>query len=265
MKGGLVQAVWALRALDTLGLPRPDVTLVLNGDEETGRLASLEAGVEAGRDCRLAMAFEGAADGTIKTARKGVGLFTLTVTGIEAHVGLDPAAGASAVDEIAHQIRHLTGLRAPESGTSLNVGVIEGGTRSNVTAGRARAHLDVRVATAAEQQRISRALAGLRPVDPVRDWRSPATGTAPSSNAERIARLAELAKVCARRLGHDLTEGAVGGASDGNFLAAAAVPVLDGIGALGHGAHARSESVSVSGMVGRSALAATILTALAEE
>ncbi|MGW0149377.1 2-dehydropantoate 2-reductase [Streptomyces sp. NPDC003333] len=264
MKAGLVQAVWALRALDALGLPRPAVTLVLNGDEETGSLASKDAVVEAARDCRLAMVFEGAADGAVKTARKGVGLFTLTVTGIEAHAGLDPTAGASAIDELAHQMGRLTELRDLAAGTSLNVGVIEGGTRSNVTAGRAAAHLDVRVATASEQQRITEGLAALRPLDPrtrlevTGDWNRPVF-----ERTEVVAELADLAKACARRLGEDLAEAAVGGASDGNFLAAAGVPVLDGIGAVGQGAHARSESTSVSGMVTRSALTATVLTTLA--
>ncbi|HET9381563.1 MAG TPA: 2-dehydropantoate 2-reductase, partial [Streptomyces sp.] len=257
MKAGLVQAVWALRALDALGLPRPAVTLVLNGDEETGSLASHEAIVETGRDHRLAMVFEGAADGAVKTARKGVGLFTLTVTGTEAHAGLDPTAGASAVDELARQILRLTDLRDHAAGTSLNVGVVEGGTRSNVTAGEARARLDVRVATAAEQERVARALADLRPVDArtrlavTGDWNRPVF-----ERSEAVAELAELAKTCARRLGHDLAEASVGGASDGNFLAAAGVPVLDGIGAVGNGAHARSENTSVSGMVVQAALAA---------
>ncbi|MEU5364048.1 2-dehydropantoate 2-reductase [Streptomyces sp. NPDC005925] len=266
MKAGLVQAVWALRALDTLGLPRPAVTLVLNGDEETGSLASHEAIVETGRDHRLAMVFEGAADGAIKTARKGVGLFTLTVTGTEAHAGLDPTAGASAVDELARQILRLTELRDHAAGTSLNVGVIEGGTRSNVTAGRACARLDVRVSTAAEQERMTQALADLRPVDTrtrlavTGDWNRPVF-----ERSEHVAELADLAKACARRLGHDLAEASVGGASDGNFLAAAGVPVLDGIGAVGQGAHARSEGTCVSGMVTRAALAATVLAALAEK
>ncbi|MFE0372396.1 2-dehydropantoate 2-reductase [Streptomyces tendae] len=265
MKAGLVQAVWALRALDVLGLPRPAVTLVLNGDEETGSLASHEALVETGRDCRLALVFEGAADGAVKTARKGVGLFTLTVTGSEAHAGLDPTAGASAVDELARQVLRLTELRDHAAGTSLNVGVIEGGTRSNVTAGRARAHLDVRVATDGERRRVSQALADLRPVDArtclevTGDWNRPVF-----ERNEHVAELADLAKACARRLGHDLAEASVGGASDGNFLVAAGIPVLDGIGAVGHGAHARSERTSVSEMITRAALAATVLTTLAE-
>ncbi|MFD0306006.1 M20/M25/M40 family metallo-hydrolase [Streptomyces sp. NPDC127119] len=264
MKAGLVQAVWALRALDALGLPRPACTLMLNGDEETGSLASHEAIVAESHGSRLAMVFEAAADGAIKTARKGVGLFTLTVTGSEAHAGLDPTAGASAVDELAHQILRLAELRAPDAGTSLNVGVVEGGTRSNVTAGRAVGRIDIRVASAAEQQRVGDALAALRPVDPrtsveiTGDWNRPVF-----ERTEQVAALAELARRCAALLGEDLREASVGGASDGNFVVAAGTPVLDGIGAVGSGAHARSENTSVSGLVARSALAATVLGALA--
>ncbi|MBL1118404.1 2-dehydropantoate 2-reductase [Streptomyces sp. 110] len=266
MKAGLVQAVWALRALDALGLPRPACTVMLNGDEETGSLASRDALVEEARGSRLAMVFEAAADGAIKTARKGVGLFTVTVTGSEAHAGLDPTAGASAVDELAHQILRLADLRSPDAGTSLNVGVVAGGTRSNVTAGQAVGRIDVRVATAAEQRRVGEALAVLRPVDPrtrvevTGGWNRPVF-----ERTESVAALADLARRCAALLGHDLPEATVGGASDGNFVVAEGTPVLDGIGAVGSGAHARSENTSVSGMVTRAALAATVLAALALE
>ncbi|MGW5865169.1 M20/M25/M40 family metallo-hydrolase [Streptomyces sp. NPDC055239] len=264
MKAGLVQAVWALRALDALGLPRPSCTLMLNGDEETGSLCSHEAIVDESRGSRLAMVFEAAADGAIKTARKGVGLFTVTVTGKEAHAGLDPTVGASAVDELAHQILHLADLRDADAGTSLNVGVVEGGTRSNVTAGRAVGRIDVRVASAAEQERVTKALAALRPVDPrtlvevTGDWNRPVF-----ERTAQVAAYAELARRCAALLGEDLRETSVGGASDGNFVVAAGTPVLDGIGAVGSGAHARSENTSVSGMTERSALTATVLASLA--
>ncbi|GHI43925.1 2-dehydropantoate 2-reductase [Streptomyces albidoflavus] len=264
MKAGLVQAVWALKALDALGLARPACTLLLNGDEETGSLASSDDLVAEARESRAALVFEAAADGAVKTARKGVGLFTVTVTGQEAHAGLDPQAGASATEELAHQILRLTGLRDLAAGTSLNAGVIEGGTRSNVTAGRATARLDVRVATAAEQERIGAALAALRPVDPRTTvevsggWNRPVF-----ERTDQVAELAGLAQRCAATLGLDLREAAVGGASDGNFVVAAGVPVLDGIGAVGSGAHARSENTSVNGMVERAALTATVLTALA--
>ncbi|MGX1798777.1 2-dehydropantoate 2-reductase [Streptomyces albidoflavus] len=264
MKAGLVQAVWALKALDALGLARPACTLLLNGDEETGSLASSDDLVAEARESRAALVFEAAADGAVKTARKGVGLFTVTVTGQEAHAGLDPEAGASATEELAHQILRLAGLRDPAAGTSLNAGVIEGGTRSNVTAGRASARLDVRVATAAEQERIGAALAALRPVDARTTvevsggWNRPVF-----ERTGQVAELAGLAQRCAAMLGLDLREAAVGGASDGNFVVAAGVPVLDGIGAVGSGAHARSENTSVNGMVERAALTATVLTALA--
>ncbi|MBT3157735.1 2-dehydropantoate 2-reductase [Streptomyces sp. CHA1] len=264
MKAGLVQAVWALKALDALGLARPACTLLLNGDEETGSLASSDDLVTEARESRAALVFEAAADGAVKTARKGVGLFTVTVTGQEAHAGLDPEAGASATEELAHQILRLAALRDLAAGTSLNAGVIEGGTRSNVTAGRATARLDVRVATAAEQERIGAALAALRPVDPRTTvevsggWNRPVF-----ERTEQVAELAGLARRCAATLGLDLREAAVGGASDGNFVVAAGVPVLDGIGAVGSGAHARSENTSVNGMVERAALTATVLTALA--
>ncbi|MFE4453378.1 2-dehydropantoate 2-reductase [Streptomyces sp. NPDC056796] len=265
MKAGLVQAVWALRALDALGLPRPACTLMLNGDEETGSLTSSDAIVAEALDSRAALVFEAAADGAVKTARKGVGLFTLTVTGREAHAGLDPDAGASAVEELAQQILLLAGLRDREAGTSLNVGVVEGGTRSNVTAGRAVARLDVRVATAAEQERVGAALAALRPVDGrtsvevTGGWNRPVFERTPA-----VAELAQLARSCAATLGHDLRETSVGGASDGNFVVAAGVPVLDGIGAVGSGAHARSENTSVAGMVERAALTAMVLTTLSD-
>ncbi|MFE3051219.1 2-dehydropantoate 2-reductase [Streptomyces albidoflavus] len=264
MKAGLVQAVWALKALDALGLARPACTLLLNGDEETGSLASSDDLVAEARESRAALVFEAAADGAVKTARKGVGLFTVTVTGQEAHAGLDPQAGASATEELAHQILRLAGLRDLAAGTSLNAGVIEGGTRSNVTAGRATARLDVRVATAAEQERIGAALAALRPVDPRTTvevsggWNRPVF-----ERTDQVAELAGLAQRCAATLGLDLREAAVGGASDGNFVVAAGVPVLDGIGAVGSGAHARSENTSVNGMVERAALTAAVLTALA--
>ncbi|THA41267.1 M20/M25/M40 family metallo-hydrolase, partial [Streptomyces sp. A1136] len=217
MKAGLVQAVWALKALDALGLARPACTLLLNGDEETGILASSDDLVAEARESRAALVFEAAADGAVKTARKGVGLFTVTVSGQEAHAGLDPQAGASATEELAHQILRLTGLRDLAAGTSLNAGVIEGGTRSNVTAGRATARLDVRVATDAEQERIGAALAVLRPVD-LRTtvevsggWNRPVF-----ERTDQVAELAGLAQRCAATLGLDLREAAVGGASDGN-------------------------------------------------
>ncbi|NLU74462.1 M20 family metallopeptidase [Streptomyces sp. HNM0575] len=264
MKAGLVQAVWALRALDALGLPRPACTLMLNGDEETGSLASSDAIVAEAAGSRAALVFEAAADGAVKTARKGVGLFRLTVDGVEAHAGLDPAAGASAVEEAAHQVLQLSALSDLSAGTTVNVGVLHGGTRSNVTAGRAVADFDVRVASTAEQKRVEAALTTVSPVNPrtkvtvTGEWNRPVFERTPG-----VARLYGLARACAEPLGLALRETSVGGASDGNFVLAAGVPVLDGLGAVGAGAHARTEHTTVTGMTERAALAAGVLAAFA--
>ncbi|GAA4616765.1 M20 family metallopeptidase [Actinoallomurus liliacearum] len=265
MKAGLVQAVWALRAIRTGGLACPPVRFVLNGDEEIGSPASRPVIEECCRDAAAVLVFEASADGAVKTARKGVGLFDVTLTGIEAHAGLDPTAGASAVTALAEFVTAATALTDVAAGTTVNVGVIAGGTRPNVTAGSARAHLDVRVADEAEAARVERALTAWRPADPrvtVRldgGWNRPVMTRTPA-----VAGLYERARALAATLGLDLRETAVGGASDGNFAAALGVPVLDGFGAVGGGAHARHEHATVPGMIERSALAAAVLTSLAD-
>jgi glutamate carboxypeptidase len=263
MKAGLVQAVWALRALAAAGLPRPPVRLVLNGDEEIGSPASrpvIEAAVDG---ARAALVFEASADGAVKTARKGVGIFRVGVRGVEAHAGLDPGKGVSAVDELARAVLALHALTDVAAGTTVNVGVVAGGSRSNVTAGAAHGQVDVRVRSEAEAVRVDAALAGLGTRDPRAvltvegGWNRPVM-----ERTEQTARLFGLARGLASGIGVDLRECAVGGASDGNFVAALGLPVLDGFGAVGDGAHARHEHISVHGMLERTALAAAVLHAL---
>lgn len=264
MKAGLVQAVWALCALDAAGLARPAFRLVLNGDEETGSRASRSVIEAAASGTKAALVFEASADGAVKTARKGVGIFRIAVNGVEAHAGLDPGKGASAIDELARVVLTLHGLTDLAAGTTLNVGVIEGGTRGNVTAGRALGEVDIRVRTAAEIDRIDAALAALRPNDPRATltvegaWNRPVM-----ERSAQTAELFALAKGIAAELGIELRECSVGGASDGNFVAALGVGVLDGFGAVGDGAHARHEHISIAGMLERTALAAAVLRALA--
>ncbi len=264
MKSGLVHAVWALRALDAAGLPRPAVRLVLNGDEEIGSPASRPVIEEAAEGTRATLVFEASADGAVKTARKGVGLFQVHTTGVEAHAGLDPAKGASAVDELARAVLALHGLSDVDAGTTVNVGVITGGTRQNVIAGAASGEIDVRVSSAAEAARIDAGLAALKAHDPratvevTGGWNRPVM-----ERSDAIARLYELARGQAAELGVTLRECSVGGASDGNFVAALGHPVLDGFGAVGDGAHARHEHISVEGMLERTALAAAVLHRLA--
>jgi glutamate carboxypeptidase len=233
---------------------------VLNGDEELGSPASRPVVEEACRGAAAVLVFEASAGGAVKTARKGVGLFDLTLTGVEAHAGLDPAAGASAVVALAEFTLAATGLTDPAAGTTVNVGVVRGGTRRNVTAGSAAAGVDVRVAGTAEADRVERALRAWAPADPrvtarlEGGWNRPVMERTPA-----VAALYERARAVAAELGLELAETAVGGASDGNFAAALGLPVLDGLGAVGAGAHARDEHATVSGLLERAALAAGVL------
>ncbi|HLU59522.1 MAG TPA: M20 family metallopeptidase [Pseudonocardia sp.] len=265
MKAGLVQAVWAVRALRAAGVAHPPLRLLLTGDEEIGSPFSRPIIEAACADAAAVLVFEAsAAGGAVKTARKGVGLFDVHVRGVEAHAGLDPTAGASAIDEIARVVTTLHAATDHAEGTTVNVGVLRGGTRPNVVAGTAEASIDVRVASVAAQERIEALLAGLRAHDPRAELRVTGGWNRPvMERSEGIAAVYALARAAAARLGVDLPEAAVGGASDGNFAAALGRPVLDGLGAVGGGAHARHEHVSVDGMVERAAVAAAVVAAFA--
>jgi len=262
MKAGLVQAVWALRALDAMRVPRPPVRLVLTGDEEIGSPFSRPVIEAACADASAVLVFEASAEGALKTQRSGVGLFDVTVHGVESHAGLDPRAGVSAVDEIARVVRTLHDLADLDRGTSVNVGVLRGGTRPNVLAGSAVASVDVRVTSVEEQHRVDRAIGSLTPHhDKARlavtgEWNRPVM-----ERTTGVAALFDLARAVAAQLGVDLHERSVGGASDGNFVAALGIPVLDGMGAVGAGAHARHEHVTVSGMLERTAVGAGVIAA----
>jgi len=266
MKAGLVQLVWALRAGAELGLPRPNLRLVLNGDEEVGSPASRPVIEREAARGSAVLVFEASAAGALKTARKGVGIFRVTATGREAHAGLDPEVGASAIDEIAHVIVQLHAATDLAKGTTVNVGLVEGGTRTNVKAGSATADLDVRVTSEDEAGRITATLEGLTPRSPEASvevsggWNRPVMPRSAETGS-----LYATAEEVAARLGFALTETSVGGASDGNFAAALGLPVLDGLGAVGDGAHARHEWVSIEGMLERTSLAAGLLTALHEK
>ncbi|MFE7277402.1 M20 family metallopeptidase [Streptomyces sp. NPDC057623] len=267
MKCGLVQAVWALRLLRELELPRPAVRLFLNGDEEIGSPASRPHIERLSEDVAATLVCEASAgpEGALKTSRKGVGLFEVTVEGVEAHAGLDPCAGASAVHALAELVTRIAALGSREHGTTVNVGVISGGTGTNVIAGRAHCGIDVRIAVPAEAPRVDAALAALRPADPrVRvtvtgGWNRPPMVPHPGSQL-----LFEQAQSIAGELGWKAAETSVGGASDGNFVAALGRPVLDGLGAVGGGAHARHEHVLLDHLPSRTALLAGLLMAYAE-
>jgi len=260
MKVGLVQIIWALLALRELDVPVPPIRLLLNGDEEIGSPVARPVIEEEARHAGRVFVLEASADGKVKTARKGVGLFQVHLSGIEAHAGLDPSAGASAVHALGRVIGQLVAATDLGRGTSVNVGVVEGGTRANVSAGRAWASVDVRVADDGERARIDAFIAGLSSGDDrvalsvTGGWNRPVM-----ERTERGAAAFSDARAVAATLGLDLDETSVGGASDGNFAAAVGATVLDGLGGVGAGAHARDEHTTVSGLLERSALLAALI------
>jgi glutamate carboxypeptidase len=203
--------------------------------------------------------------GAAKTSRKGCGDFELTVHGISAHAGIDPGKGASAIAELAHQIVALQQLQDLERGISVNVGLISGGSRTNVVAERARASIDVRVRTLADGTQVEQALRALRPrLQGTRLEVVGGVGRPPLERSPHVVRLYELARREAAALGRELGEGATGGGSDGNFTAALGVPTLDGLGPRGDGAHALHEHIELDDVAWRAAFLAALLSRLGE-
>ena len=269
MKAGLVIGLQALRALATDGRLRASVCLLATSDEEIGSATS-RALIEAeARSADAVLVLEPGLEsappplGGVKTGRKGVGEVRIEATGVPAHAGLNPETGASAVHELVRQIAAVQALADPARGTTVNVGVVGGGTRSNVVAERAWALVDVRVTAMDEARRLDHALRRLRP----QDARVTLTVTGgvtrpPLEPSEAGERLYQRAVVVARALGHDLPAGTVGGGSDGNFTAALGIPTIDGLGAVGGGAHARHEHVVVDALPLRAALVAGLIDRL---
>jgi glutamate carboxypeptidase len=262
MKGGVAIGVLAIKALAALGLgPAARVVLLCTSDEEVGSGTSralIEA--EAVQSEAVLVLEPALGAGAVKTSRKGVGVFTVTVDGVSAHAGAAPGSGASAILEMAHQVIALHAMQDAPRGVSLNVGLVAGGTRSNVVPEQATAEVDVRLATREDAGRLERAIRGLTPVDP--RTRITVTGAINRPPMERTAGVAALyatARAVAAEMGLDLEEGGTGGASDGNFTAGLGVPTLDGLGAVGDGAHALHEHVLVSSLAERAALLAGLI------
>ena len=266
MKAGIAFTIFAARALRELDLPvRRRMLLQLNSDEEVGSDSSRPlTEQEARRSVAVLVPEPGTGlDGKLKTARKGVGEYTLLVRGKAAHSGLDFAAGASAVLELARQIERIAAFTDLERGITVNPGVIAGGTRTNVVAAEARASIDVRVVRLKDAAVLDRKFRRLRPVD--RRCSIEVTGglgRPPMERSAGVVRLFRTAQRLAKELGIELEESLSGGGSDGNFTAALGVPTLDGLGAVGEGAHAPGESILVSRMADRAALIAKLLQAL---
>jgi glutamate carboxypeptidase len=266
MKAGLSVGLTAMRVLSA-EVPesrRPAVTLLATSDEEVGSVTSRTLIETLARRSAAVLVLEPAIPGgALKTARKGVGEFEVIVHGVASHAGADPGAGASAVHELAHQVTAIAALADPPAGLSVNVGVVEGGTRSNVVAERAGAIVDVRIGRAGDAARIEAAMARLRPVNPrVRIEVRGGVNRPPMERSPGVARLFELARDVALGWGEQLEEGATGGASDGNFTAAIGVPTLDGLGGVGDGPHAIHEHTQIDFLPRRAALVAGLLVRL---
>ena len=266
MKYGDVQALWGLR-LVTEGRLGADKTFVFfgNSDEEVGSPTSRPIIERLARDAECVLVLEPAVgpEGAIKLWRKGIGIYHLDVDGIASHAGADPEQGRSAILELAHQVVDLQGLNNAATGTTLNVGVIRGGTRANVVAARAEAEIDLRVRTS-EEARLAHERILNRPTFVAGTTVHVRGGLnrPPMEESAGAHRLYALAKRIAAEEGFALPAGGTGGGSDGNFTAALGVPTLDGLGAVGDGGHADHEHVRVSAIAPRLAWFARLLAEL---
>ena len=264
MKGGLVQMLYAIQVVKDLGLrPAAECVVVINSDEEIGSPDSTPLIRRLARCATRAFILEPAFGraGKLKTARKASGGFTITVRGRAAHAGVNPEEGASAILEMSYQIQRLFALNDAARGISVNVGTIDGGLRSNVIAAVVRASVDVRVRTRQDAAELEAAIRGLRPVNPATTIQvEGGIEQLPMEPLPRNQALWRLAQDLGRRLGLELDQAAVGGASDGNTTSQYTA-TLDGLGAVGDGAHAPHEQVRIPQMVERCALLVLLLLA----
>jgi glutamate carboxypeptidase len=265
MKASCAIALEALRCLTSLAvIPRRPLTLLLTCDEEIGSATGRPLVEREARQAAQVLVLEPPAPGgCVKTARKGVGTWTLAAQGIAAHAGLNPEAGASAILELARQTERLHAFNDSARGTNFNVGLIHGGTRSNVVAAHAEMEVDVRFGAMEEARRVEKLMSNLQPFDK-RVGLTIAGGInrGPLERTADVAKLFYHARKLAARLGFELGECSVGGASDGNFAAALNVPVLDGLGVDGDGAHAAHEHIRLRDIAPRTALLAGLIATL---
>lgn len=266
IKGGIALVIFAAQLLRELDIPVwKRIVLQISSDEETGSRTSraLTEKMAAQSDVVLVVEPGTGLEGHAKTARKGIGDYRVTVKGIASHAGVDFEKGASAVVELARQIERIASFTDLAKGTTVNPGVISGGTRSNVIAAEAHAHVDIRVTSLKEAGRLEKLFRGLKPFD--KRCSIEITGglnRPPMVRTKAIAALFATAQDAASELGVDLRESSTGGGSDGNFTAAIGIPTLDGLGCVGEGAHASHESILLDRIPDRMALLAKLFARL---
>jgi glutamate carboxypeptidase len=266
MKGGVAFFIYAMRALRELAIPvASKVVLQLNSDEEVGSDSSrpLTEAMALKSKCVLVLEPGTGLTGKLKTARKGVGGYDVTVTGKAAHAGVDFENGANAINELARQIAVIAGFTDLSKGLTVNPGVIRGGTRTNVVPAEACVEVDLRVARLRDAAFLEKKFRGLKPFDK----RCSLTVTGglnrpPMERTREIAALFAKARGLAAEIGVALEESATGGGSDGNFSAALGIPTLDGLGTVGEGAHAVNESILIDRIADRTALLAKLVAAI---
>ncbi len=263
MKAGIVLIGMAIAALHNAngGLEKT-VTVLLVSDEEVGSTSSRAVTESEASACRAVFVLEPSLPGgALKTARKGIGRFTLKAIGRAAHAGIDPENGVNAIEEISRQILKLQKMTDLARGTIVTVGVVQGGTRSNVVPAEAAAEIDIRISSMEEAERMTKTIKALYAELP--GARLEIRGSINRPPMERTAetdRLFRLAQKVASTLGMALTEGSTGGASDGNFTSALGIPTLDGLGAIGGSAHAIDEWVDIQSLPQRAALLAGLIS-----
>jgi glutamate carboxypeptidase len=264
MKAGLIMMIFAVEALQALNVPTTVTPIAfVNSDEEVGSPESRKEVRRLARVVSRALILEPAlgAEGKVKTARKGVGHFAVAIQGRAAHAGLDPEAGTSAILELAHVIQALHGLTDLERGLTVNVGVIQGGTRANVIAAQSAARVDVRALTLQDAEEVTRKIRALQPAVPgVTLEVSGGFEAPPLERTPRNLRLWEQTRALGAELGLELEDVTAGGGSDGNTTSQFTA-TLDGLGPRGDGAHAEREHIVVESLVERTALLAAILAA----
>lgn len=265
MKAGIGLGMLAVRAL-MASAPPGDVRIAMlwTTDEETGSATSRVLLEDEARRSAAVLVLEPALPGgVLKTRRKGCGQYEIVVHGEAAHAGVDPGKGVSAIRELARQILAIETLQDLSRGVTVNVGVVSGGSRPNVVAPEARATVDVRAPSLADAERVDAALRSLTPhlpgarIDVRGGFERP-----PMERTAGVAALYEMAQAAGAELNQEVNEGSTGGGSDGNFCAALGVPTLDGLGALGDGAHALHEHVVISALAPRAALLSALLLRL---
>jgi glutamate carboxypeptidase len=262
MKSNIVLMIEALRYFAQNGImPSRPITILLSCDEEVGSHTGREHVEREAANAEACYVFEPSLDGKVKTGRKGTGMFTLTAHGIPAHAGLEPEKGASAVLEISRQIERLHQLNNVDAGTTINVTTVKGGTATNVIPEFAQCDIDVRFTSAAEAERIEKSIRGLTPVDSrVSLIVDGEINRPPMERSPAVVKLFEQAREAAASFDYELGEAQVGGGSDGNFVAALGVPVLDGLGIAGAGAHTMHEHILVSDIAKRATLVTLLLS-----